>query len=149
LRIASVPAIAEATLMLYLALVSMNGTARPASLLSLRASAAPSACVTARPRGLPFQSDPSPCVSTSLLLPVASYVHAQNISTDRSIIVVRSCGRETGESRQVPDGGVRTDEEDTKGSILLCPHDLLQAMCRCFGFNGGVVAVVNMMGERI
>jgi hypothetical protein len=48
----------------------------------------------------------------------------------------------------VPDGGVRTDEEDTEGSIHLSPHDLLQPLGRCFGFNGGrVVVVVNMMSE--
>jgi hypothetical protein len=50
-------------------------------------------------------------------------------------------------SRQAPDGGVRTDEEDTKGSILLCPYYLLQPLCRCFGFNGGGAVVVDMMSE--
>jgi hypothetical protein len=68
-----VPAKAVVTLMLSLALVSMNGTERPDATLSLRANAAPSACVTSRSAALRFQSYTG-CVSTSLLLPARGYI---------------------------------------------------------------------------
>ncbi len=68
-----IPAKAVVTLMSSLALVSMNGTARPDATVSLRANAAPSACVTTRSAALRFHSYTG-CVSTSLLLPVRGVI---------------------------------------------------------------------------